>query len=79
MADKSIKHPLIIDTVNMNCPLPIFYLQKKMKPLNKGDCVLLIASDKATLIDVPHFCHEMKYTLKHHYQQDEKFFFNIAK
>lgn len=45
-----------IDARGLLCPLPVLRLRKRLLALPPGSRVTLIATDKAALIDVPHFC-----------------------
>ncbi|MFV0300707.1 MAG: sulfurtransferase TusA family protein [Paracoccus sp. (in: a-proteobacteria)] len=54
---------LRIDARGLLCPLPVLRLRKRLMPLPPGTRVTLIATDKAAVIDVPHFCAESGHTL----------------
>ena len=45
-----------IDARGLLCPLPVLRLRKSLLALPPGACVTLIATDRAAMIDVPHFC-----------------------
>lgn len=45
-----------IDAVGLLCPLPVLRLQKALRAMKQGECVLLRASDPMAVIDVPSFC-----------------------
>lgn len=48
--------PIEIDTRGMLCPLPVLRLRKRLEALPPGSLVELAATDRASWIDVPHFC-----------------------
>jgi tRNA 2-thiouridine synthesizing protein A len=47
-----------IDAVGLICPLPVLRLRKRLTELPPGATVVLEATDRAAMIDVPHFCAE---------------------
>lgn len=47
---------LRIDARGLLCPLPVLRLRKHLLAQPPGTRVTLIATDRAALIDVPHFC-----------------------
>ncbi|WP_120501511.1 sulfurtransferase TusA family protein [Roseovarius sp. EL26] len=49
---------LTIDARGLLCPLPVLKLQKRLKALESGNILELIADDPAAVIDVPHYCNE---------------------
>ena len=49
---------LTIDARGLLCPLPVLKLQKRIKALEAGNVLELIADDPAAVIDVPHYCNE---------------------
>jgi len=48
----------VIDAVGLLCPLPVLRLRKRLEALPPGAVVVLEATDRAALLDVPHFCAE---------------------
>ncbi len=38
------------------CPEPVMLLHKKMREMDIGDCLLVIATDPSTTRDIPKFC-----------------------
>ena len=52
-----------IDARGLLCPLPVLRLRKSLLALPPGACVTLIATDRAAMIDVPHFCAESGHRL----------------
>jgi tRNA 2-thiouridine synthesizing protein A len=53
----------IIDAVGLICPLPVLRLRKALATRAQGDVVVLEATDRAALFDVPHFCAETGHAL----------------
>ena len=52
-----------IDAVGLLCPLPVLKARKRLKGMQAGQVLKLIADDPAAVIDVPHFCNEQGYKL----------------
>ena len=52
-----------IDARGLLCPLPVLRLRKHLLAQAPGTRVTLIATDRAALIDVPHFCAEAGHVL----------------
>ena len=52
-----------IDARGMLCPLPVLKLAKRIKALEAGDQVRLMADDPAAVVDVPHYCRETGHAL----------------
>ena len=52
-----------IDVRGMLCPLPVLKARKRLKTLNNGAILRVLASDPAAVIDFPHFCSEAGHEL----------------
>ncbi|TWI28049.1 sulfurtransferase TusA family protein [Paracoccus sulfuroxidans] len=52
-----------IDARGLLCPLPVLRLRKILLDLPPGARVVLVATDPAAIIDVPHFCRESGHLL----------------
>ena len=52
-----------IDATGLLCPLPVLKLRKRMKSLNSGGIIKILADDPAAIIDIPHFCNENNHSL----------------
>lgn len=52
-----------IDARGLLCPLPVLKLAKRIKALNPGDRVRLLADDPAAVVDVPHYSAESGHEL----------------
>ena len=52
-----------IDAIGLLCPLPVLKLRKRLKPLQAGERIRLLADDPAAIVDVPHFCNESGHAL----------------
>lgn len=58
-----------LDARGLRCPLPVLKARKRLKSLESGAQLKVLADDPAAVIDVPHFCHEQGHTLE---SQDEE-------
>ena len=47
-----------LDSTGLLCPLPVLKIRKKLKEMQKGDILRVIADDPAAIVDIPHYCHE---------------------
>ena len=45
-----------IDARNLLCPLPVLRARKRLMAMAPGQVLLVLATDKASVIDMPHFC-----------------------
>ncbi len=68
-----------LDARSLRCPLPVLKARKRLKSLQGGDKLRMIADDPAAVIDVPHFCHEQGHTLETQSENDGDLVFIIRK
>lgn len=52
-----------IDALGLLCPLPVLKARKRLKAMESGQVLRLLADDPAAVVDVPHFCAEGGHTL----------------
>ena len=52
-----------IDALSLLCPLPVLKARKRLKSMNSGAVLRLVADDPAAVVDVPHFCAESGHEL----------------
>ena len=45
-----------IDALGLLCPLPVLKARKRLKEMQPGQVLRLLADDPAAVVDVPHFC-----------------------
>lgn len=50
-----------LDAIGLLCPLPVLKARKRLKSMEAGQILELLADDPAAVIDVPHFCTEAGY------------------
>ena len=66
-----------LDAAGLLCPLPVLKARKRLESLKSGDTLKLIATDPASVIDVPHFCNEQGHTLVSHVAENGRHIFRI--
>lgn len=66
-----------LDAAGLLCPLPVLKARKRLDGLKSGDTLRLIATDPASVIDVPHFCNEQGHELISHETSDGRHIFRI--
>lgn len=52
-----------LDTLSLRCPEPVMLIRKKIREIQSGELLLVIADDPATTRDVPSFCQFMDHHL----------------
>lgn len=69
----------VLDVKGLLCPLPVLKARKAMKTLSDGQVIVVEATDPASAIDIPHFCHEAGHTLLDQSQKDDVLIFTIRR
>ena len=69
----------ILDTKGYNCPIPVLKARRAMRGLGVGDELTLLATDPASMIDVPHFCNTTGHELINSSEEDGVFTYKIRK
>jgi|TARA_B100000676_G_scaffold250703_1_gene255392 tRNA 2-thiouridine synthesizing protein A len=69
----------ILDTKGFNCPIPVLKARRAMRGLDVGDELTLLATDPASMIDVPHFCNTTGHELIDSSEEDGVFTYRIRK
>ena len=59
-----------LDTCGLLCPLPVLKTRKRLKDLEIGARLRVLADDPAALVDIPHFCAEQGHMLEGEPGQD---------
>lgn len=52
-----------LDAIGLLCPLPVLKARKRLKSLEDGALLHVLADDPAAVIDIPHFCAEAGHAL----------------
>ena len=69
----------ILDTKGFNCPIPVLKARRAMRGLDVGDELTVLATDPASMIDVPHFCNTTGHELIDSSEEDGVFTYRIRK
>ena len=67
------------DCRNMSCPMPIVTLKKKLKELEIGQVIEMVATDPGSVPDVKGWSQQTGHELLHHEQKDKEYYFYIKK
>jgi tRNA 2-thiouridine synthesizing protein A len=68
-----------IDAAGLLCPLPVLKARKRLESLKSGETLKLIATDPASVIDVPHFCNEQGHQLVSYAAEDGRHIYRIRR
>lgn len=68
-----------LDARGLLCPLPVLKARKRLKALNSGALLRMLADDPAAVVDVPHFCIEQGHRLVDQSKADSALIFVIEK
>lgn len=52
-----------LDALGLRCPEPVMMIRLKVRKMQQGETLTIIADDPATTRDVPSFCRFMEHTL----------------
>ncbi|MFY9210214.1 MAG: sulfurtransferase TusA family protein [Aestuariivita sp.] len=52
-----------VDATGLLCPLPVLKARKRLKGMEGGAVLRVLADDPAAIVDVPHFCAEAGHAL----------------
>lgn len=60
----SFSNPTLqLDTLGLRCPEPVMLIRGRIRKMNSGDTLLVIADDPATTRDIPAYCRFMDHPL----------------
>ncbi|MEQ8666267.1 MAG: sulfurtransferase TusA [Rhodospirillales bacterium] len=69
----------IIDATGYNCPIPVLKARKAIKSIDAGEEIVVLASDPASAIDIPHFCNTAGHELLEQSEEEGVFRYLIRK
>lgn len=69
----------VLDARGLYCPEPVMLLHNKIRDIESGQLLRLIATDPSTTRDVPKFCHFLGHELLESSEQDGRFSYLIRK
>lgn len=62
-----------LDTTGLYCPEPIMMMHNQVRGMKSGEVLEVIATDPATVRDVPKFCGFLGHELIHHDEDDGRY------
>lgn len=68
-----------LDVRGLRCPLPVLRARKAMRDVAPGGTLTVLATDPASAIDFPHFCHQTGLELVSTSRDGELLTFTIRK
>jgi len=68
---------LFLDVTGLTCPLPVLRAQKRLRDMNPGDILKVLATDPIAAIDFPHFCQESGHELLENAKEEDVLVFRI--
>lgn len=68
-----------LNTVGLRCPEPVMMIRKKIRELDAGETLLIIADDPSTTRDIPSFCQFMEHQLLSRLISDKPYAYLIKK
>lgn len=68
-----------LDVKGLMCPLPVLKARKALKAMTSGATLRLVATDPASVLDVPHFCNETGHDLVAQTESSGVFTYDIRK
>ncbi|MCW4151478.1 sulfurtransferase TusA [Halomonas sp. 18H] len=66
-----------LDTTGLYCPEPIMLMHNKVRDMQEGEVLRVVATDPATTRDVPKFCGFLGHELIFHCEQDSRYLYYI--
>ncbi len=77
--ENNSRQALELDACGLFCPEPVMLLHNKIRDIEQGQLLRLIATDPSTTRDVPKFCHFLGHELLESAEQDDTFIYLIRK
>jgi tRNA 2-thiouridine synthesizing protein A len=76
-----MNHPItdILDASGLLCPEPVMMLHNKIRELNVGDVLQVLATDPSTQRDIPKFCTFLGHELLAQEEKEKQFIYLIKK
>lgn len=70
---------LLLDASGLFCPEPVMLLHNKIRDIEAGQLLRLLATDPSTTRDVPKFCHFLGHELLESIENGDNFSYLIRK
>ena len=69
----------LLDTTGLRCPEPVMMTRLKIRKIDMGETLLVIADDPSTARDIPSFCRFLEHQLIEQQIEDLPFHYVIKK
>lgn len=69
----------VLDTQGLLCPEPVMLLHGKIREMEDGEIVQVLATDPSTTRDIPKFCHFLDHELLAESHTDKRYVYYIKK
>ncbi len=73
------KYDCTLDTRGLLCPEPVMLLHKKVRDVDSGSIIRVIATDPSTSRDIPKFCQFLGHELLSSQEQQDTYRYFIKK
>lgn len=70
---------LELDACGLFCPEPVMLLHNRIREMQDGDLLRIIATDPSTTRDIPKFCLYLGHELVDESRQDDKYYYLVRK
>ena len=77
--EQDLNAPLTLDASGLFCPEPVMLLHNKIRDIDAGQLLKLVATDPSTSRDVPKFCHFLGHELLESAEEDGSLVYLIRK
>ena len=77
--EQGLNVPLTLNASGLFCPEPVMLLHNKIRDIDAGQLLKLVATDPSTSRDVPKFCHFLGHELLESIEKDGSFAYLIRK
>ena len=77
--EQGLNVPLTLNASGLFCPEPVMLLHNKIRDVDAGQLLKLVATDPSTSRDVPNFCHFLGHELLESAEEDGSFVYLIRK
>ena len=77
--EQGLNVPLTLNASGLFCPEPVMLLHNKIRDIDAGQLLKLVATDPSTSRDVPNFCHFLGHELLESIEKDGSFAYLIRK